>query len=133
MKRVDSAYSKRDVVLQIDNIKHNDSIRIMIGIADNGTLAVWNNADGEQVNIPLSELSVIDAVRGTQAQLEETKDIIDYKECYGITSHHEYNPAHGTCPFCGNHVMARNIDFWNGKIVCECGAKLSNGKATKKL
>lgn len=129
MKRIDTVYDNSSVAFSIDNLNGKDSVHIMIGIADNGTLAIWNNADGEQINVPLSELSAIHDFQ--KMPLRETRDVIDYTETCGITSHHEYNPAYGTCPFCGNHVIGRNMDFWNGKVVCKCGAVFNNGKATK--
>lgn len=129
MKRIDSVYDNSSVAFKIDNLKGKDSVNIIIGIADNGTLAVWNNADGEQINVPLSELSVISVFK--KMPPKETMDLIDYTETCGVTSHHEYNPAYGTCPFCGNHIMGRNIDFWTGKITCKCGAKIHDKKATR--
>lgn len=132
MKRIDSVYDNSSVAIEIDNIQNKDSIRIIIGIADNGTLAVWNNVDGEQINIPLLDFSVLELVKDNCCKVKEpeTREVIDYKVTCGVTHKHEYNPAFGTCPFCGKNIVARNIDFWNG-IKCRCGAKIQNGKAIK--
>lgn len=37
-------------------------IAVAVGIANNKTIAIWNNQDGEQINIPFKDLGIKDVV-----------------------------------------------------------------------
>ena len=47
-----------------------ERIAVLVGIADNKTIAIWNNQDGEQINIPFTDLGIKDVIFETPEQKE---------------------------------------------------------------
>lgn len=55
-------------IYEINKSQHYTTVRfnkgqqpfnaVMIGVADNKTIAIWNNQDGEQINIPFQYLGI---------------------------------------------------------------------------
>ena len=53
---------------EINNTQHYCTVRfdkqtpehiaVQIGIVNNGTIAIWNNQDGDQINIPFKDLGI---------------------------------------------------------------------------
>ena len=57
---------------EIDNRQHwcmirfdkqiPECIAVQVGIANNKTIAIWNNQDGDQINIPFNDLGIKDII-----------------------------------------------------------------------
>lgn len=48
-----------------------ERIAVLVGIANNKTIAIWNNQDAEQINIPFKDLGIKDIV----FEQREQKDV----------------------------------------------------------
>jgi len=45
-------------MIRFDKQQMPEHIAVQVGIANNGTIAIWNNQDGDQINIPFKELGI---------------------------------------------------------------------------
>ena len=50
-----------------------EHIAVQIGIANNKTIAIWNNQDGGQINIPFNYLGIKDIVFETAQEQKNVK------------------------------------------------------------
>lgn len=48
-----------------------ERIAVQVGIANNKTIAIWNNQDGDQINIPFKDLGIKDIVFETALEQKD--------------------------------------------------------------
>lgn len=58
-------------MVRFDKQQTPERIAVQVGIANNKTIAIWNNQDGDQINIPFKDLGIKYIVFETAEQKDE--------------------------------------------------------------